>query len=188
MIRNNPHNYSVSAKCVVLEVPRRTFYYQPVEKRAADGLTKDICLIFNGTKQLWCAKKNELEEKGWNVSRRRIGRIMKEEGVAPKYNVGQFKPVKSQVNEEPVKNELDRQFDNPKELAVVVSNLTYVRVYGNWHYVCLLVDLFNREIFGHSCDPRKTSSLVYKALASIRRPLGAIQMFHTDRGSEFKNK
>lgn len=113
---------------------------------------------------------------------------MKEEGVAPKYNVGQFKPVKSQVNEEPVKNELDRQFDNPKELAVVVSNLTYVRVYGNWHYVCLLVDLFNREIIGHSCDPRKTSSLVYKALASIRRPLGAIQMFHTDRGSEFKNK
>lgn len=176
--------------CVVLEVPRSTFYYQPVEKCTGDGLIKDICLIFKESRNNYGTRKikNELEKKGWNVSRRRIGRIMKEEGLVSNYTVAQFKPAKSTVNEAPVKNELDRQFDNQKELAVVVSDLTYVRVNGSWQYVCLLVDLFNREIIGHSCGPHKTATLVYKALASVKRPLGAIQMFHTDRGSEFKNK
>lgn len=113
---------------------------------------------------------------------------MKEQGLVFNYTVAQFKPFKSKVNEEPVKNELDRQFDNQKELAVVVSDLTYVRVDGKWNYVCLFVDLFNRGIIGHSAGSHKTVDLVYKALASVRRPLDVIQMFHTDRGSEFKNE
>lgn len=113
---------------------------------------------------------------------------MKEQGLVSNYTVAQFKPFKSKVNEDPVKNELARQFDNQKELAVVVSDLTYVRMDERWNYVCLFVDLFNREIIGHSAGPHKTADLVYKAVASVRRPLDAIQMFHTDRGSEFKNK
>lgn len=92
------------------------------------------------------------------------------------------------MNEEPVKNELDRKFDNQEELAVVVSDLTYVRMNGKWNYVCLFVDLFNREIIGHSAGPQKTKNLVYKALSSVNRRIDLIQMFHTDRGSEFKNK
>ena len=52
------------------------------------------------------------------------------------------------MNEEPVKNELDRQYDDQEELATIVSDLTYVRVNGQWNYICLLIDLFNREIMG----------------------------------------
>ncbi|PIC55925.1 hypothetical protein CSV81_17050 [Sporosarcina sp. P10] len=37
-------------------------------------------------------------------------------------------------------------------------------------------------------DPKKTATLVYKALSSIERSLDYIQMFHKDRGSEFKNQ
>ena len=113
---------------------------------------------------------------------------MQEQGLVSNYTVAQFKPFKSKCNEEPVKNELKRAFDNQEELAVVVSDLTYVRVAGKWHYVCLFVDLFNRENIGHSAGPNKTAELVYKALSSVNRRLDLIQMFHTDRGTEFKNK
>lgn len=190
MIRNNAHKYSVSAMCDVLEIPRSTFYYKPVERATEDTLTKEILTIFKASRNNYGTRKIkvELEKMGWTVSRRRIGRIMKEQGLVSNYTVAQFKPFQSKVNEEPVKNELDRQFDNQKELAVVVSDLTYVRVAGKWNYVCLFVDLFNREIIGHSAGPRKTADLVYKALASVKRPLDVIQMFHTDRGNEFKNK
>lgn len=64
---------------------------------------------------------------------------MKKEGLVSSYTVAQFKPCKSKVNEEPVKNELDRQSDNQEELAFVGSDLTYVRVNGKWRYVCLFV-------------------------------------------------
>ncbi|MGW8956857.1 transposase [Paenibacillus sp. NPDC055715] len=51
-----------------------------------------------------------------------------------------------------------------------------------------VVDLFNREMIGFSSDPRKTASLVYKAIASLSVRLDRIQMFHTDRGKEFDNQ
>lgn len=87
-----------------------------------------------------------------------------------------------------MKSEFERKFDHQEELTVVVSDLTYVRMNGKWHYICLFVDLFNRETIGQSVGPHKIAELVYKALSSINRRLDLIQMFHTDRGSEFKNK
>ncbi len=55
------------------------------------------------------------------------------------------------------------------------------------HYVCLFVDLFNREIMGFSSGPRKTAMLVYRAITSISVRLDRIRMFHTDCGKEFDN-
>jgi len=49
-------------------------------------------------------------------------------------------------------------------LEAVVSDLTYVRVAGRWHYVCVFIDLFNREIIGHSYGQAKNAKLVYQAL------------------------
>lgn len=73
-------------------------------------------------------------------------------------------------------------------MAVIVSDLTYVRVGKKWHYVCLFVDLFNREIIGRSAGANKSAELVYKALSSMKVNLKDVQMFHTDRGKEFDNK
>ena len=63
-----------------------------------------------------------------------------------------------------------------------------MRVGKAWHYVCVLVDLFNRKIVGQSFGPNKDASLVKKAFLSSRFPLLKIRYFHTDRGNEFKNK
>lgn len=102
--------------------------------------------------------------------------------------MAQFKPQKSKVNEDVTTNTLNREFDNREELEVVVSDLTYVRVGQKWHYICVLIDLFNREIIGHSSGPNKTSDLVTRASRSVRTNLHRLKLFHTDRGSEFKNK
>ena len=80
------------------------------------------------------------------------------------------------------------EFDNREELEVVVSDLTYVRVGQKWHYICVLIDLFNREIIGYSSGPNKTAELVTRASRSVRTNLHRLKLFHTDRGSEFKNK
>ena len=109
---------------------------------------------------------------------------MKENGLVSKYTVAQFKPYVDKCNESKVKNVLNREFDQQKELSVVVSDLTYVRVENRWHYICLFVDLYNREIIGHSAGPNKDAGLVYQALSKIKADLRQIQLFHTDRGNE----
>lgn len=108
-------------------------------------------------------------------------------GLVSTNTVAQFKPHQSTCNEAPVKNELKRQFKQDEYLAVIVSDLTYIRVGKKWHYVCLFFDLFNREIIGHSADENKTADLVYQAIASIQPNLNDVKMFHTDRGKEFDN-
>ena len=46
------------------------------------------------------------------------------------------------------------------EYNVVVSDLTYVRVRMSWNYICVLVDLFNREIIGYSSCISRLRKLV----------------------------
>lgn len=104
------------------------------------------------------------------------------------YTVAQFKPNKSYSNEALVKNELQRDFIQESELAVVISDLTYVRVSERWHYVCLFIDIFNREIIGHSVGENKTANFVCEAIASIFANLNNIQMFYTKRGKESDKK
>lgn len=104
------------------------------------------------------------------------------------YTVKQYKPEKSSSNQEEIANELDRNFDNDTANDVVVSDLTYVNVAGSWHYICILVDLYNLEIIGYSAGSRKTANLVYEAFMNTDVKLDNIRLFHTDSGKEFDNK
>jgi putative transposase len=177
--------------CDVLEIPRSTYYYEAkIRDNQDDELTALIIKIFKDSRNIYGQRKikKELDKLGWQVSRRRIGRIMKEQGLVSKYTVAQFKPKKSAVNESEIGNTLNREFNQDEELKVIVSDLTYVRVEQKWHYICVLVDLFNREIIGHSAGPHKDAKLVQTAFASVKYNLNRLQLFHTDRGGEFKNQ
>lgn len=184
--------------CDVLNVKRSTYYYQlnrcknDVKKADDVALSNEIERIFKMSRNNYGTRKIQKElvklTEPKQVSRRRIGRLMRERGLVSNYTMAQFKPHSSSCNEAAIKNVLKRNFNQHEELAVIVSDLTYVRVNGKWHYVCLFVDLFNREIIGYSAGKNKTASLVYKALASIQRNLNEIQLFHTDRGKEFDNQ
>lgn len=71
-------------------------------------------------------------------------------GLVSKYTMAKFKPQYDIANEESVDNLIERKFNDQDHLQVVVSDLTYVRIGHAWNYICVLVDLFNREIIGYS--------------------------------------
>lgn len=131
--------------------------------------------------------KASLARRGIAASRRRICRIMRENGLAGAY--GRKKPEchPGRSNEADLPNVAAGQFGGREPRAHACGDLAYVRVGGGWSYVCLLVDLANREIVGHSAGPRKDADLVRAAFATAEFPLSDIQVFHTDRGSEFDN-
>ena len=62
-----------------------------------------------------------------------------------------------------------------------------MKVGVNWNYICFLIDLYNREVFGYSVGERKDATLVQNAFQSFIYSLGNVKIFHTDRESEFKN-
>ena len=176
--------------CKVLQISRNTYYYVAALKPDESELETKIETIFHSNRDVYGSRKikKELAKEDLQISRRRICRIMKKLGLISSYTIAAFHPHKTKCNKSPIKNELNREFNDQKKYAVVVSDLTYVRVNYKWNYVCVLIDLFNREIIGHSAGTHKNAELVYDAFASVKVDLNMIQMFHTDRGSEFKNQ
>jgi transposase InsO family protein len=190
VITSNAHKYSISALCRCLGIARSTYYYEAARLPDETPLERSIQTAFQQNRSVYGSRKIQtvLRKQGMRVSRRRICRIMKRLGLESAYAKKRYKAHTKECNETPIPNELARQFHGQKPYAVVVSDLTYVRVNHKWHYICILLDLHNREVIGYSDGANKDAQLVYDAFASLQVNLSEIQIFHTDRGSEFNNQ
>ena len=175
--------------CKVLKISRSTYYSYAEPEITKDGLNDLVVKIFNENQHVYGTRKLkvELAKENHNVSRRRIAKIMRFNGLVSAYTIRKYHPHKDSTNDETCPNIIERNFNEKEPYEVVVSDLTYVRVGNDWNYICILLDLHNREIVGYSCGKHKNAKLVYDAFATIKTNLTHIGIFHTDRGSEFKN-
>lgn len=180
--------------CKLLDVTRSLLYYHLNKKESTSSneeviITNNIKYIFKLSRNNYGTRKikKKLDKLGFTVSRKRISRIMKENGLVSNYTVIQYKVHSNSCNQATIPNIVDRKFDNRDKLEVAVSDLTYVRVGNKWNYVCTLIDLFNREIIGYSAGANKNAELVETALLGCKYSLKDIKIFHSDRGNEYDN-
>ena len=176
--------------CKILNSSRQTYYYQakPIENES--DLEEIVQEEFIRNRKAYGTRKLKkcLAKRGLQLSRRWIGRIMKRRGLTSTYTIAHFKGQRTASNEAKTANVLDRTFTQEQPLEAIVTDLTYVRVGKKWHYICLILDLFNREIIGYSCGEKKDASLVKEAFGRIPYSLTDVKLFHTDRGKEFDNQ
>ena len=191
MIRANAARYPISAQCRILGVPRSTYYWmiEHPEMEHVDPIAGDVRAVRRDGRERHGARKIKaaLERKSVTASRRRIGGIMREQGMTGAYARRRSEPHRTRVNEAKLANLPDRGSDGYAPHTHPAGNLTSVRVGGDWAYVCLLVDLADRGIAGHSAGRTRDAGLVLAAFAALDLPLTDIQVFHTDRGGEFDN-
>jgi len=194
VIKANKGKYGIAAMCRYLGVARSLIYYKPTPRKVDVALENAVIEEFAnnfesyGTRKL--KKALTRRKTPLTASRARIGQIMAKYGLVSKYVQRRKggKAAKNAVNNEPAPNIVNRDFQKRAALEVVVSDLTYVKVAGNWHYICLLLDLHGREIIGSAAGRRKDAKLVRKAFYRANVNLCDIDIFHTDRGGEFKNE
>ena len=192
VIAANADRYPVSAQCEILGVPRSTYYHlrsHPETPPAPDPIEPDVLAAHAESRGRYGSRKVKasLERRGISASRRRIARIMRENGLSSAYGRKRFKVHPGKPNEAELPNLVAREFDGRAPRTHVCSDLTYVRAGGSWCYVRLLVDLYNREIVGRAAGSRGDALLVKAAFATLEFPISDIAVFHTDRGSEFDN-
>ena len=143
--------------CKLLNISRSSLYYaknKPAKKYNAkeEKLTQHIKEIFKNSRNNYGSRKIkvELKKKGIIASKRRIRRIMKENSLVSTYTLKQYKVHKQTCNNDKIDNKLKRNFNQEERMKVIVSYLTYVNVAGKWNYICLMLDLYNREIVGYA--------------------------------------
>jgi len=131
----------------------------------------------------------ELIRQGEAVSRRRVERIMRENGIRscawhmPRARVGlekYFTSIECSIHEKPVR----------KPDQVWVGDITYLKVKDTWRYLATVMERYTRRIIGWSLGDEKSTQLVSRALYQAlrrRQPKGDLT-FHSDRGTEYLSK
>jgi transposase InsO family protein len=181
--------------CKALGFQRSSYYYRAVPAQRDAELENAVITEFQlsrknyGTRKLKAqlARKQNGHES-MRASRRRIGKIMRKHGLVSRYTLKHSKKHAGSVNNDPIPNKVNREFSDRAPLEVVVSDLTYVKCAGRWHYICLLLDLGRRKIIGSAVGRSKDAKLVRTSFYGVQTDLRRIRLFHTDRGSEFKNQ
>ena len=87
------HKYPISAMCDVLQIPRSTYILLSKERKNNDAeIVKLVVQIFKNSRNIYgqIKIKKELEKRGWTVSCRRMGQIMKDQGLVSKYTALQL--------------------------------------------------------------------------------------------------
>lgn len=132
----------------------------------------------------------ELAKQDVAVSRKRVSRIMRENGMQAK-GKRKFKQTTDSNHSLPIApNLVNQQFGVTELNKVWVSDITYIQTLEGWSYLATIIDLCSRKVVGWSYSDRMTSAIVCDALDSAvqqRRP-GRGLVLHSDRGSQYASK
>ena len=131
--------------------------------------------------------KRALAKEGLTVSRRRIGRLMKEQQLVCKAK-RKFKLTTDSNHNLPIApNLLNRDFSPQKIDQCYAGDITYIYTAEGWLYLAMVMDLCSRRIVGWAMDKRMKADLVNDALLMAiwqRKPSKGL-IWHTDRGSQY---
>ena len=129
----------------------------------------------------------ELKELGFDVGHRRVGRLMRQNGICVvrtrKHKVTTDSNHKFNI----APNLLNRNFlaDRPNQKWVV--DISYIWTQEGWLYLAVVLDLYSRRVIGWTVSNRMKRDLAIRALdmaVALRKPPeGCIH--HSDRGSQY---
>lgn len=130
----------------------------------------------------------ELNKLGYKVSRPRVARLMKQNGIRS-VHAKKFKVTTNSNHDYPImENLLNRNFVATEKASAWVSDITYVRTRKGWMYLTIIIDLFDRKVIGWSMSKDMTAdNTTIRAwkMAISNRPLTGKLIFHSDRGIQY---
>ena len=134
--------------------------------------------------------QQQLKNEGFEVGRRRVARLMREESLAglPKKR---FRKTTDSSHKLPVfDNLLSRDFNPSGPNKAWVTDITYVPTISGFLYLAVFIDLFSRKVVGWAAKTHMRTDLCLEALkqaATLRRPKPGL-IIHSDRGSQYASR
>lgn len=129
----------------------------------------------------------ELQELGFEVGHRRVGRLMRENGIRVMRTHKYKATTDSAHNLNVAPNLLDQDFTTTGPNQKWAGDISYIWTQEGWLYLAVIIDLHSRRVIGWAVSNRLKKDLAIRALKmaiNLRRPpKGCIH--HTDRGSQY---
>ena len=130
---------------------------------------------------------HELCDNGLAVGRRRVARLMRENGLKARQK-RRFKRTTDSLHAFSVApNLLDQDFTATEPNQKWGADISYVWTREGWLYLAVVIDLFARRVVGWEVSDRLYKELALSALCraiAVRRPSAGL-IHHADRGSQY---
>ena len=185
--------YPVATMCRVLDVSSSGYYAwltrAPSARTMADQeLLEKIKHIHTRSFGTYGVPRMqaELRDQGVSVSRKRIARLMRGDGIQGVSRRRGFKTTKRDPKASPALDLVERNFSAKGLDELWVGDITYVPTYAGFLFLSVVMDAFSRRIIGWSMATHLRTELVLDALEMAlhqRRPENVI--CHTDHGSQY---
>lgn len=133
--------------------------------------------------------KLELASQGIAAGKHRVARLMKESGIRASVPKRFKATTMSKHNHSRSPNIVERRFNElgctPNRLWV--TDITYIRAYQGWMYLCVFLDVFSRKVVGYSIEDSMEASMVNDALKMGLRRRSVIDgmIVHSDQGIQY---
>lgn len=187
--------WDIAMMCRVLSVARSGFYAWRRVRSSARKLQDDSLKV--RIRELHRTKEcrdygsprmhQQLRRDGCRVGRKRVARLMAEDGIRGTKRGRKPKTTISLPHEEAAPNLLDRDFSAASPNTKWVTDVTAVWTREGWLYLAVILDLFSRRAVGWATSRRPDRLLCTDALKmayEARRPLPGL-IHHSDRGSTY---
>lgn len=184
--------YPVTRLCVLVDVPRSTYYaWRDRSPSARDlddaALAEEIVEIHRVSQGTYGAPRvwGQLRHRGFRVGRKRVARLMAQQGLAGVH--GRRKWRRGRPNPAPAPDLLQGDFTADAPDRRWVADITEFACWDGTLYVAGIKDLCDQSIVGWSMGGRQTTDLVVNALVMAlgRRHPDDELVHHADRGPQY---
>ena len=184
----------VARLCEVLEVSRSGFYAwsvrPPSQRAVTDGKLVPLIRASHAQSRGTYGSPRvyeDLRALACRVSRKRVARLMRSEGLAAR-RPRRYKATTDSQHAQPVApNLVARKFQAEEPNRVWVTDMTYVWTWEGWLFLAAIVDIFSRRIVGWALAEHLRTELALEALGmalGMRQPEHGL-VHHSDRGCQY---
>jgi putative transposase len=184
-------HFPVDMMCRCLGVSRSGFYawrHRPESKRRIRDrvLSLRIRAVHAESRRTYGSPRitAELRSDGEAVSRKRVARLMREQGIFVRRRRRYVRTTQS-MHDQPARNLLARQFAVGQRQSVWVGDVTYIATARGWVYLAVLLDLATRAVVGWSVSEKIDPASAIAALDMALRRRRAPTLHHSDRGLQY---
>jgi putative transposase len=195
LIEAEKANLPISLMCEMLGVSRSGYHAwvrrAPSDRELTDAwLSEWICQLHSHNRGVYGAPRIHAELRmahGIRVGRKRVERLMQRAGLSGLVPKRRGRTTIRVPGVRVADDLVCRQFQPAAPNVLWMADITYLRTWEGWLYLCAVQDAFSRRIVGWSMADHMRSDLVVDALnmAIARREPDAGLIHHSDMGSQF---
>ncbi len=189
--------YPILVLCEILGVSRSGFHAwllrpDSPRQRSDAQLATQVAAVHKRSRGTYGSPRvhAELKAKGVRVGKKRIARLMRENGIEARRK-RRFRKTTDSKHTNPIAlNIVAREFEVPAPNRVWVTDVTAIWTLEGWLFLAVILDLYSRRVVGWSASVSNDTMLalaaLQMALAARRPPAGLVH--HSDRGSPYASE